>query len=187
MIEFTLFGVIELLGLSFIQYILLKKKIVDKIDIIPGILFIIYSLVLTKIVFFPIPFQEESIMLYKEINGGFAMNVVPLKSIIEIIKTNDIRNIFYQIAGNFLLLLPMGIYISVIFSNVKFRRLALIIISTSVFIEVVQLIIGFSIGCQYRIVDVDDIILNVFGGIIGLAIGVMILPLYRKICNIFVS
>lgn len=187
MIEFGLFGIIGLLTLVIVQFLLVKREIINKIDVVAGIVFSIYCLVLIKIVFFPIPFQEEAISLIREINGNFSMNFIPTKSMLEIIKTNDIMNIFYQLGGNFLLLLPMGMYLSIIFSSLKFKRSVLVITFTSVFIEVIQLLIGFSIDCQYRVVDVDDTILNILGGILGLAIGKMVYPLYKKVCKIILS
>lgn len=187
MIEFGLFGIIGLLILVIAQFWLVKKEIIDRIDVIAGIIFSIYCLVLIKIVFFPIPFQKESISLIREINGNFSMNFIPIKSIIAIIKSNDIMNIFYQLGGNFLLLLPMGMYLSIIFSDFKLKRLALVIAFTSIFIELIQLIIGFSINCQYRVVDVDDVILNILGGLLGLAIGKMVYPIYQKVCKIILS
>lgn len=187
MIEFGLFGIIGLCILVFLQVLLVKKRMIQKIDVIAGMVFTIYSLVLIKIVFFPIPFQEKSIALFREINGNFSMNLIPLKSMLEIVITNDAGNIFYQLGGNFLLLLPMGLYLSIIFRKTSFKKLVLSIALTSAFIEMVQFLIGFAIDCQYRVVDIDDVILNILGGLVGLVIGRLIYPLYKRACEIILS
>lgn len=183
MIEFRLFGIIGALALIMFQFQLVKKNGISKMDAIAGMIFGIYCLVLIKVVFFPIPFQTKVISLFRQMSGEFSVNLIPTHSILEIIRTNTMRNICYQIGGNLLLLLPMGMYLSVIFSHIKWKRLALVILGTSVSIEFIQLVIGLLIGCQYRVVDVDDIILNVVGGIFGLAIGRLFCPLYQKICR----
>lgn len=187
MIEFGLFGIIVLCVLVFLQVLLVKKKMIQKIDAIAGMVFTVYCLILIKIVFFPIPFQEKTLALIREINGSFSLNIIPLKSIVQIINENDIANIFYQLGGNFLLLLPLGLYIALMFRNISVKWLALTLTLTSVFIEMTQLLIGVAIDCQYRVVDIDDIILNILGGLVGVVIGRLVYPLYKKICEIIVS
>lgn len=73
-----------------------------------------------------------------------------------------------QIVGNFVMLLPLGIYLPVLYK--KLRRysgfLAVILISflVSVSIEVLQL------ATNYRSADVDDVILNTLGAAAGFLI-----------------
>lgn len=187
MIEFGLFGIIALCILVFLQVLFVKKGMIQKNDVIAGLVFTIYCLILIKIVFFPIPFQEKSIALIREINGNFSVNLIPLKSMFEIANTNNAVNIFYQLGGNFLLLLPFGLYISIIFRSTSIKKLVLSIIFTSVFIEMGQLLIGFVIDCQYRVVDIDDVILNILGGLVGMVIGRLVYPLYKRVCEIMIS
>jgi glycopeptide antibiotics resistance protein len=81
-------------------------------------------------------------------------------------KTMDIYNTFdKQILGNFVMLLPLGIYLPLLYQ--KFRKLpgffAVLLISffVSVGIEVLQL------ATNYRSTDVDDVILNTLGACAG--------------------
>ena len=73
-----------------------------------------------------------------------------------------------QITGNFVMLLPLGIYLPLLYR--RFRKLsgffAVLIISfmTSVSIEILQL------ATSYRSTDIDDIILNTLGACAGFII-----------------
>ena len=67
-----------------------------------------------------------------------------------------------QITGNFVMLLPLGLFIPLLFSKVKnFFVVAGLCLLASVLIELMQLI------TSYRSTDVDDIILNTAGACIG--------------------
>ena len=107
--------------------------------------FIIYILCL----FHAVTFQDVSF-------GG--INYIPFK---EIMRYDIGTNLFYRnILGNMLLFLPYGFFIGM---YVKIDRpLSVIALSavTSFSIELTQLAIG-------RVFDVDDIILNICGALIG--------------------
>lgn len=183
MLEFGLFGIIICI-LSIITHVMLiKKRILEAVDIIAGIVFSLYLLFLIKYVFFPIPFQKESIEIIRQINGEFTFNIVPFKSMITICSQHNLHNTFYQLGGNLLLLFPMGIYLSVLFDNINMKKLLLAICFTSIFVELVQFLIGLGINCQYRVVDIDDVILNIFGGILGLMLGKLLSPIYNLLCK----
>ena len=73
----------------------------------------------------------------------------------------------YQAILNFLLLLPLGIYLHYYFRRGIFSTL-LIVFLTSLFFEVTQLTGLYGIYAHaYRTFDVDDLILNTAGGIFG--------------------
>ena len=71
---------------------------------------------------------------------------------------------FSNVFGNIVLFIPMGIYIPSLIRNKKFFRYILTIFLISLSVEIIQYI--FAIG----ITDIDDIILNCVGGLIGIAI-----------------
>jgi VanZ family protein len=70
--------------------------------------------------------------------------------------------------GNAALLFPLGILIPLIWRGIRFRRAILIVIALSISIEVAQYL--SSAWGSYRAADVNDVILNVFGASLGLAI-----------------
>ena len=90
------------------------------------------------------------------LTGG--SNYIPFK---EIMRYRLFSNLFFKnVVGNVILFLPFGYFISRFVTKKSFFLSLFLILLASVTIEYTQLIIG-------RVFDVDDIILNVFGGLLG--------------------
>lgn len=71
----------------------------------------------------------------------------------------------YQVVGNFVMLLPLGIYLPLIYKNMHgFFKVLLVCMLVSVSIELMQLVTNF------RVTDVDDVILNTLGAGLGYAV-----------------
>jgi len=88
---------------------------------------------------------------------------------LEAFKTIDIYQTWgKQILGNFVMLLPLGIYLPLIYTRFRkaynFFVVLLICFLASVGIELLQL------ATSYRSTDVDDVILNTVGGGVGFLI-----------------
>jgi glycopeptide antibiotics resistance protein len=67
-----------------------------------------------------------------------------------------------QVIGNLVMLLPLGIYIPLLFPRLAgFFKVFIICLSVSVSIELMQLI------TNARSTDIDDVILNTSGAIVG--------------------
>lgn len=91
-------------------------------------------------------------------SGTHSTNFMPFR---EIFRYDFGTEGFYkQVIGNILLFIPFGFFATGYSSLTKIRHAFLITFLTSVTIETVQFFIG-------RSFDVDDIILNVLGGILG--------------------
>lgn len=89
---------------------------------------------------------------------SFSNNFIPFK---EIMRYDLSSGLFYKnVIGNVLLFVPFGYFVSDIINNKKLLVSMFITLVTSVSIEVIQMNIG-------RSFDIDDIILNFVGGIIG--------------------
>ena len=85
-------------------------------------------------------------------------NFIPFK---EILRYNVTSRLFIKnVIGNMIMFLPFGFFISYYLENVKAIFNIILTLIASVAIEIVQLAIG-------RVFDVDDIILNVCGGLLG--------------------
>lgn len=67
---------------------------------------------------------------------------------------------FKNVIGNMIMFLPYGFFISYILKLDKKKAVFILSLLISITIEVTQLIIG-------RVFDVDDILLNVVGGLVG--------------------
>lgn len=113
-----------------------------------SLLFILYVMCLFEVV----TLQDN--------NYGLS-NLIPFK---EIFRYSIGSRLFVRnIVGNILLFLPYGYFIGYYINNKKIITSAILTMVISVTIEVVQLNIG-------RIFDIDDVILNTCGGVIGFLI-----------------
>jgi glycopeptide antibiotics resistance protein len=84
------------------------------------------------------------------------VNLKPFQ-VFKIYKISDI-----QIVGNFIMLLPLGIYLPVLYRRMNnFLHVFLVCMLASISIEVLQL------ATKFRSADVDDVILNTTGAVIG--------------------
>ncbi len=125
--------------------------------------FIIYILCL----FYVVTFQDVS---------WSSHNFVPLK---EILRYDLGSSLFYKnIFGNMLLFLPFGIFIAKYVKTDKILVVILLCFITSLSIEVIQFLIG-------RVFDIDDIILNIIGCVLGFAIYKLFKSIYDKLPKVF--
>lgn len=172
MLKITLFAFFYFIAI-FIYEIINSKKQTEHHNIIYWIIkitFYIYLLILINVTIFPIPFQKSELEnLRKNFGKGFDVNFIPMKSILHILKSDlNISVKFRQIAGNLVLLLPLSFYLP--FTTKKFRKAGkvfIFLLCSACMIEIMQLLIGQIIHYNYRVVDIDDIILNVCGGMAG--------------------
>ncbi len=85
-------------------------------------------------------------------------NFIPFK---EIMRYNITSRLFFKnVLGNMIMFLPFGFFVSLYLKSEKLTLPLFLILIASISIEVVQLLIG-------RVFDVDDIILNILGGLLG--------------------
>ena len=137
------------------------------------LLFIIYMCVLVYVVFFAEAMGRTS-------QDGYVYNLTPLKEIKRFMKyiwDNDAlgRAARLNIFGNIIAFIPFGIYLPYTSeSKLGFISTFLYTFSLSLTIELVQLITKVG-SC-----DVDDIILNALGGVIGYILWYIYTKLRKK-------
>src|SRR5699024_2137695 len=83
---------------------------------------------------------------------------------------------------NFLLLMPFGVYLRYFFNHRGFWKKALGLgVSLSLFYEITQITGIYGIyNCTYRIFDVDDLLLNSTGALIGFLLSPILLDLFQS-------
>lgn len=140
-----------------------KRKVLDNIFLV---VMLIYFLILLGVLLrgFQPRFEERSI------------SIVPFKEIYKYFITNDSKNYMftiYNILGNIILFIPMGIYFYLLNKRKSFFKNTLIICLVSIGIETLQYI--FRVG----IFDIDDIILNTFGGAVGYLISIGLIKVFE--------
>lgn len=128
-----------------ILYLIKYKIKIDIVNEITNFLFLGYSIFLFYVVTLPeINYNIINIKLFKEINR------YPIGS----------KLFIKNIVGNIILFIPYGLYLSYHLKISKSYIIAFLGLSFSFLIEVIQIKIG-------RVFDVDDILLNVLGCLIG--------------------
>jgi len=121
----------------------------------------IFLIIFATILFMPITFTPEQ----------YVLNIKPFQWLREI---NSIKQFTVEIIPNIMLFIPLGIFIPVVFEKVrKLYKTTLIVFFVTVSVEFFQYFIG-------RSSDVDDIIANLLGGIIGYGIFKVFNCLFRK-------
>lgn len=124
-------------------------------------MFIFYILCLIKLTILPM-----RVTPIEEMNFDFSYyyQIVPFKTITQVIKYNTWN---VQLLGNILLLLPLPIFIGFIKKKASFVNLFFIGFITSISIECIQLFIDILTKFPNKLADIDDIILNSVGSLIG--------------------
>jgi Glycopeptide antibiotics resistance protein len=94
-----------------------------------------------------------------------SINLIPFYSIKEYIFSNSAtikRFAFGNVVGNIVIFIPLGTYLPLFKNNKRVITNLLFIFIVSLFIEIIQGLLG--IGAS----DIDDIILNCLGGLVGI-------------------
>ncbi len=148
-----------------ISYLRINHQKFSLFNEIYTLIFLIYILLLFELVT-----NTES--------GGSGLNLMPFKEITRYTFGSPL--FIYNVLGNILAFVPFGYFVS---SYVKAKRvgeMTIITLITSLAIELVQYRIG-------RTFDIDDIILNVAGGIIGFLIYIAITAIQKHLPSLFKS
>ena len=137
--------------------------------------FILYLITIYFLVILPLPTFEEALK-----NTGPYINTIPFKFITDLIHETPfvwnnpstyIKAIldpsFYVIVFNIVMFIPFGMYLRYYF-KCSFKKTVLYSLLLSLFFELTQLTgLYFIYPNPYRLCDVDDLIQNTLGGILG--------------------
>lgn len=125
--------------------------------------FIIYILFLIKLLFL------SRVSLLNLFNSqrtlDRSINLIPFYSIKEYIFSNSAtlkRFALSNVVGNIVIFIPLGTYLSLFKNNKKVITNLLFIFIVSLFVEIIQGLLGLGAS------DIDDIILNSLGGLVGI-------------------
>ncbi|PEM26525.1 VanZ family protein [Bacillus pseudomycoides] len=133
-----------------------------------NVIFLFYIFMLIKFSFWGIGTLSRMNADYSNV----LHNITPFKSITNYLLNFDHYNFstwFYNTFGNVLLFLPLGILITLVFVDLKhFRHVIYLSLFVSLIIEIAQFFTTLGV------LDVDDIILNTLGSILGFLILVLI-------------
>ena len=118
------------------------------------------------------------ILTMTELNSASGMNLVPFSEIFRYEIGTKMFN--YNVLGNIIIFLPFGYLVGEYVNPKKIWPILITTFVTSLAIEFVQLQIG-------RSFDIDDVILNVVGGLLGYLIYIGLSAISRHLPDFFKS
>lgn len=136
-----------------------KLKNINKPREVAITLFFIYFLAVVYFTFFKYGFLTIS---YEH---RFYANLIPLKETISMFTNNHIgiKTALYNVVGNTLLFMPLGFFIPLLFDKCnKISKVLLYGFLSSLTIETIQFFTAFNIS------DIDDVVFNSLGAVLGL-------------------
>ncbi|KAF1681300.1 VanZ family protein [Bacillus mexicanus] len=131
----------------------------------------VYFFNLISVTLFPMPIDADLIrdMKYDTyipfVSGN---NFIPFHFFADVYHEGLQFYVIRSIGGNLILLLPVGLLFPLLFKKLNnAKRILLIGFFISLFIELTQLSFSVYLGSVYRSFDVDDLMLNTLGTLIG--------------------
>ena len=134
------------------------------------IIFIIYFLLLMRFTIFKYAAITSPWDAFFLRNREY--NIIPLKATLQMIRGLSPLRLIENLAGNIILFIPFGILLPLAF-KIEWKTIFLGCL-VSCFIEAVQF--AFAMGAA----DVDDIILNTLGAVIGYLIYIIVKHIFKK-------
>jgi glycopeptide antibiotics resistance protein len=117
--------------------------------------------------FLPLPIGAEAIAEAR-LHATSHHNAVPLETLRFQLQDGVTPVELRQLIGNVVLLLPLGIYGPVIWPRLRSAGAVLVTgIAVSSVIELGQLAVATAYGFPVRVADIDDVILNTLGVLLG--------------------
>lgn len=191
-IAFILFGVLSFfLIIPWLVYSYRKYGYLSIWASIVAYSFTFYMLSALFLVLLPLPATRNTCALQSPDTVHY--NLVPFNFVRDIMNSGSVvwsqpstyvrlltQSAFLQALFNFLLLLPLGVYLRYFFQQKRFWKKALGFgFALSLFFETTQITGIYGIyNCPYRIFDVDDLILNSTGALFGFVIAPVLLALF---------
>jgi len=131
------------------------------------VLFVLYLGWVVAATLFPVPIRAAIVSL-ESAGQGVSVNVVPLASIRETLRDGTLFAQVWLIGGNVLTLAPFGFLLPFIAPRLAtWGRMALAALLFPLAIELSQLAISLLLGYSYRLTELDDVILNAAGVLLG--------------------
>lgn len=146
-----------------IAYILINKEKFVFYKEFMTLVFVIYALMLFELV------TNRDL-------GGSGINLIPFKEIMRYDFSSELFK--YNVIGNLVMFMPFGYFVSNYIKANKIYQITILSAIASFTVEFVQLQIG-------RAFDIDDVILNIIGGICGFLIYICLNAIKKHLPGIF--
>lgn len=167
---FLFLGVIICLFLkrNLLINIITRKNLDNNLNVkkeIINLIFFVYIVGVISKVYFPLTLAWGKYV--RVINPVIILN--PINSIKLVYGQGGIDGFIYNFGGNFILLIPMGMFIAYYFNNIfnTLKRVFISMFLVSLFIESTQVVITLIFPNVCRYFETSDLLLNSIGGILG--------------------
>jgi glycopeptide antibiotics resistance protein len=132
-------------------------------------LLVVYLGWMASATFFPLPVRPDVVRLERA-EGGVTVDLVPARSTLNYIRWVSPEKAVIDVGGNVLVFVPFGMLLALVAPRVAtWRRILGCGLLLSLSIELGQLAVSLVLGYSYRVTDIDDVILNVVGVLLGFA------------------
>ena len=115
------------------------------------------------------------VILFRTVHPVRSLNLVPFHSIFEYLAgDNQLLHSFalINLAGNIVIFVPLGVYLTMFGGSKSIGKNLLYVLGFSSLVEIIQYTFKLGIG------DIDDIILNCLGGLLGILLYKILLKLW---------
>lgn len=137
------------------------KLVAMRISRLAFVLLIAYLIVLAFLTLRPVGADAES---------NVRVNLKPFATILPALRRGPGTFAFANLVGNLLAFVPLGALLPLAFRRLRWPLVILAGVALSTTIEVTQYAISNNLGHGYRAADIDDVIVNVAGTVVGLAL-----------------
>ncbi len=151
-----------------IAIIIMKKMKLTLYQVILIELSILYLTGVICATFFPMDYAHKVHEGYEIL--GHTLLLTPFAMITNQIQSYNLFVVMVQVGGNVFMTVPLGILLPMLMPGRKKWFYPLVFFGFTFAIEAMQLLTGALLGTFYRTADIDDIILNFTGAMIGLLI-----------------
>ena len=139
----------------------IKKPSVNQIHFIGIQCLILYVVCLIEVVLFPLPDADRIAAM-----NGYTGQFIPFKFVSDVLKERSIESVL-QVMLNVIMTVPFGFFLK-FFLDMKRSNVIILTFLLSLVIELAQLTgLFFTYPGSYRLFDVDDLMLNTVGGLLG--------------------
>ena len=140
--------------------IMIVSKRFNPVELAVKQMFVLYLCCVVELVFFPLPMIEEASGL------SIQYQLIPMHFISDFMNDSFFR-VLRQVVFNVIMTIPFGMFLEYCI-GLDIKRALLVSFSFTAFIEIGQLTgLFFVFNGSYRLFDVDDLMLNTLGALIG--------------------
>lgn len=154
-----------------------KRK--NKIKIFTACILMVYTVEAVGIFFFPIYYNQQ----FRKLSPP-DINLIPLYSITQYSQHFSVGTAVREILGNVFIFIPVGLLLPMIFEKLRpIKNILICSFLMSLGIETIQLMESLLTHIPNHVVDIDDVILNFIGGIIGYLIFNVLQAVWKAIAK----